>query len=80
MVIPRGCCDVGGEVQDGGGASYGTAPGTYQPLGQGINAGNVTTYTLTALSSGTRYYFAVTAIDTSNTESTYSNEVFKDIP
>jgi chitodextrinase len=60
---------------------YGTAPGTYlQPLGQGINAGNVTTYTVTGLSSGTRYYFAVTAYDTSNNESGFSNEVFKDNP
>jgi chitodextrinase len=60
---------------------YGTAPGTYlQSLGQGLNVGNVTTHTVTGLSSGTRYYFAVTAFDTSNSESTYSNEVFKDIP
>jgi len=60
---------------------YGTAPGTYvQPLGQGINVGNVTTYTVTGLNGGTRYYFAVTAVDTSNNESTFSNEVFKDIP
>jgi chitodextrinase len=60
---------------------YGTAPGTYtQSVGQGVNVGNVTTYTVTGLSSGTRYYFAVTAFDTSNNESVYSNEVFKDIP
>jgi chitodextrinase len=60
---------------------YGTAPGTYlQSLGQGLNVGNVTTYTVTGLSSGTRYYFAVTAFDTSSNESIYSNEVFKDMP
>jgi hypothetical protein len=60
---------------------YGPAPGTYlQSLGQGINAGNVTTYTITGLSSRTRYYFAVTAVGTSNNESGFSNEVFKDIP
>jgi len=61
---------------------YGTAPGTYlQSAGQGLNAGNVTTYTVTGLSSGTRYYFAVAAYDvTSNDESTYSNEVFTVIP
>jgi chitodextrinase len=60
---------------------YGTAPGTYmQPLGQGINVGNVTSYTVTGLTSGTRYYFAATAVDTSGNESTFSNEVFKDIP
>jgi hypothetical protein len=59
---------------------YGTAPGTYiQALGAGITVGNVTTYTLTGLSSGTRYYFTVTAFDTSNNESGFSNEVFKDI-
>jgi chitodextrinase len=59
---------------------YGTAPGTYiQALGQGVSVGNVTTYTVTGLTVGTRYYFAVTALDTSNNESSYSNEVFKDI-
>src|SRR5436190_1652928 len=60
---------------------YGTAPGTYlQSAGQGLNVGNVTTYTVTGLSSGTRYYFAVVAYDTSSNESTYSNEVFTVIP
>jgi hypothetical protein len=60
---------------------YGTAPGTYfQAFGQGLNVGNVPAYTVTGLSSGTRYYFAVTAVDTAGNESTYSNEVFKDIP
>ena len=60
---------------------YGTAPGTYlQALGQGLNVGNVATYTLMGLTSGTRYYFAVTAFDTSGVESAFSNEVFKDIP
>ena len=60
---------------------YGTAPGTYlQPVGSGVNVGNVTSFTVTGLTSGTRYYFAVTAFDTSNNESTFSNEVFKDIP
>ena len=60
---------------------YGTAPGTYlQALGQGLAVGNVTTYTVTGLSRGTRYYFAVTAFDSSNKESTFSTAVFKDIP
>lgn len=59
----------------------GTAPGTYsQPYGQGVTVGNVTTYTLMGLSSGTRYYFAVTALDTSGNESVYSNEAYKDVP
>jgi len=48
-------------------------------LGQGLDAGNFTTYTLTGLSSATRYYFAVTAFDTLGNESVYSNEAFKDI-
>ena len=60
---------------------YGLAPGTYfLPLGQGLNVGNVLTSIITGLSSGTRYYFAVTAIDTLGNESNFSNEVFKDIP
>jgi chitodextrinase len=60
---------------------FGTAPGTYlQPVGQGTSVGNVTTYTMTGLASGSRYYFAVTAFDTLGIESDYSNEIFKDIP
>jgi cellulose 1,4-beta-cellobiosidase len=60
---------------------FGNAPGTYlQPFGQGVSVGNVTTYTVLGLSGATRYYFVVTATDTLNNESAYSNEVFKDIP
>jgi len=60
---------------------YGTTPGVYfQSAGQGVNVGNVTTHTLTGLSSGTRYYFAARAFDASNNESPFSNEIFKDIP
>ena len=51
-----------------------------QPLGLGLEVGDVTTFTVTGLNSGTRYYFAATAFDTSNNESAFSNEVFKDIP
>jgi chitodextrinase len=60
---------------------YGTAPGTYlQSVGQGLPVGKSTTFTVTGLSSRTRYYFAATAYDTLNKESTYSNEIYKDIP
>jgi hypothetical protein len=55
---------------------FGTQSGTYP---QSLDVGNVTTYTVTGLSSGTRYYFAATAYD-ENTESNLSNEVFKDMP
>ena len=59
---------------------FGTASGTYfQAAGNGVDVGNATTYTVTGLSSGTRYHFAVKAYS-SNTESAFSNEVFKDIP
>ena len=59
---------------------YGTAPGAYQqPVGSGLYVGNVTSFTVTGLTSGTRYYFAATASDKSNNESAFSNEVFKDI-
>lgn len=60
---------------------YGTSSRTYiQSLGQGINVGDQTTFTVTGLNGRTRYYFAVTGYDsTSGYESDYSNEVFKDI-
>jgi hypothetical protein len=54
---------------------YGTASRTYGPP---INVANVTTYTLTNLTPGKKYFIAVTAYDTSNTESGYSNEVAKE--
>ena len=60
---------------------YGTGPGLYvQPAGQGIDAGNITTYAVTGLNSGTRYYFAVRAYDAGGVESPYSNEVSKVVP
>lgn len=51
---------------------YGTASRTYHP---GIDVGNVTTYALTGLIKGQKYYIAVTAYDRSNSESPFSNEV-----
>ena len=52
---------------------YGTASRSY---GTPINVGNVTSYTVTGLTPGVRYYFAVTAYDTEYDESTFSNEVY----
>jgi PKD repeat protein len=40
-----------------------------------VNVGNTTSYTLSGLTSGQRYYVAVTAYDTSGNQSSYSNEV-----
>lgn len=59
---------------------YGTEPRQYfQAKGQGIVVvGN--SFTVTGLSSGVRYYFAVTAFDEASNESDYSAERFKDIP
>jgi hypothetical protein len=60
---------------------YGTSSRSYlQSQGQGLSVGNVTTYQILGLSNGTRYYFAVTAVDSLGNESPYSNEAFKDIP
>jgi chitodextrinase len=60
---------------------FGTASGAYnQASGNGVDVGNATSHTINGLSSGTRYYFAVTGYDSSNNESGFSNEVFKDIP
>jgi hypothetical protein len=51
---------------------YGTTSGTY---GSPINVGNVTTYTLAGLTPGQSYFIVVTAYDSSDNESGYSNEV-----
>jgi chitodextrinase len=59
---------------------YGTGSGNYiQAVGQGL-ASTTTTFTVSGLTSGTRYFFAVTATDSLGNESPFSNEVFKDIP
>lgn len=55
----------GGHPYNGTGLEEGDSP---------IDVGNVTTFTLSSLSSQV-YYFVVTAYDTSNRESGYSNEV-----
>jgi hypothetical protein len=49
---------------------YGTSSRNY---GKVTTVGNVTSYTLTGMSTG-NYYFAVTAYDTSGNESGFSNE------
>lgn len=60
---------------------YGTSPGSYQQVrGAGVAVTSGTGYTVTGLTSGVRYYFAVTAFDGSGNESGYSREVSKDIP
>ena len=61
---------------------YGTSPGLYfQSRGNGLTVGrDATAYMVTGLSSGTTYYFAATAFDTSGNESAYSAEVSKAIP
>jgi hypothetical protein len=59
---------------------YGTASGTYnQALGSGTYV-TAPTVTLSGLPSRRSYYFAVTAIDLTGAESTYSNEATKLIP
>jgi len=60
---------------------YGTATRSYlQALGNGLDVGNVTTFTLTGLSGATTYYFAVTAYDWALNESAFSNEAVKVLP
>jgi hypothetical protein len=54
---------------------YGTSSGNYT---RAIDVGNVETYKIEGLQSGT-YYFATTAYDKSGNESDYSNEVMKTI-
>ena len=55
---------------------YGTNSHNYS---QSIDVGNTTTYTVTNLTEGFTYYFAVTAYDISFHMSNYSNEVMKTI-
>lgn len=51
---------------------YGTGSRVYNWF---FDVGNVTTHTVTGLADGSTYYFAATAYDTSNIESTYSSEL-----
>ena len=58
--------------------SYGLSSGNYTST---IDAGNKTTYALSGLQDGSKYYFAVKAYDTDlTTESAYSNEVNLTVP
>ncbi len=54
---------------------YGASSGNYT---QSVNAGNVTQFTVTDLSTGT-WYFAVTVYDTSGYQSDFSEEIFTQI-
>lgn len=47
---------------------------------QAIDVGNSTTYTMTGLESGKRYYFTVAAYDSSGNQGYFSTEVYKDMP
>ena len=51
---------------------YGTSPGKYGP---GFAVGNVTTYDLTGLIKGQKYYLAITAYDKAGKESKFSTEI-----
>src|SRR5262245_50974089 len=57
--------------------SYGQQSGTYTTV---IDVGNVTTWTISNLNAGQRYYFAVQAYNTSAQLSAYSSEVIYDVP
>ena len=57
--------------------SYGTASDSYSVH---IDVHNVTTYTVTGLTAGQTYYFAVTAYDYDGYESRYSNSVSYTFP
>ena len=54
------------------GRTSGNSGGNYE---FSVDVGNQTTYTLPGLQDGQLYYFSVTAYDTSDNESGFSNEV-----
>ena len=56
---------------------YGTSSRNYT---HSVDVGNVTTYQLTDLTEDQTYYIAVTAYDTDDNESGYSNEVIYTVP
>jgi fibronectin type 3 domain-containing protein len=57
---------------------YGNTTGTYiQAFGSGIAAGYATSYSISGLTKGKTYYFAVTAVDAVGNESGFSNEAVK---
>jgi hypothetical protein len=56
---------------------YGTQSGSYTTT---VNLGTATNYVVNNLASGSTYYFAVTAVNSSGVESSYSNEANKTIP
>ncbi len=59
---------------------YGQASRSYQQsMGTGIDVGTAPGYTVTGLTRGRTYYFAVTTFDTDGNESVYSGEVSKAI-
>jgi len=65
--------DASTSMVDGYWLYYGTQSGSYTTR---VDVGAVTTYTVSGLTSGETYYFAVTAYDrTDNVESAFSNEV-----
>ena len=51
---------------------YGTTPGSYSAS---VDVGNTTTRSVSSLTSGTRYYFAVRAYNTSDVSGPLSSEV-----
>jgi Concanavalin A-like lectin/glucanases superfamily/Bacterial Ig-like domain/Bacterial Ig domain len=51
---------------------YGTAPGSYS---SSVDVGSTTAHSIASLTSGTRYYFAVRAYNTSGVSGALSNEV-----
>src|SRR5262249_17275924 len=56
---------------------YGTSSGVYP---NNISLGKVTTYTVTALTAGQTYYFALKAVNTSGQSSGYSAQVSATVP
>ena len=82
VVQPQNSLTLAWDVDSGGGVAgynvyYGVASRNYTSV---VSAGNTGQATINGLTSGTTYFFAVTAYDATGLESGYSDEISYTVP